>query len=151
MTRAALVLCTVVLALAGAAGCGEDTAGEGNDTEVVGQGGGTLSAVDTATVERANQQVELVCTQGRKEAENLESSVRAAAAVARREPNKTFRSGNSESTEPIVDVVGDMAKSLRRCGHKQLATDLLSRPDKSDKSDKDDKDDDGGTGGAPGY
>jgi hypothetical protein len=125
MPRATTILATVLLGLT-ASGCGGAGA-ESSDQQVLGQGAPYLSAVDTATVAQAYQQVRLVCTQGRRSTGRLGTKVRAAAAVASREPDKVFRSGNSDEARPVVDAMADMATQLRSCGHAKLATRLLSR------------------------
>jgi hypothetical protein len=129
MPRTATILATLLLGLT-ATGC-SGAGAEPSEQEVVGQGDPYLSAVDTATVAQAYQQVRLVCTQGRRSADRLGPKVRAAAAVARRQPDKIFRSGSSDEARPVVDTMADMAAELRSCGHAKLATRLLSRREQS--------------------
>jgi hypothetical protein len=129
MPRAATMLATALLGFT-AAGC-SGAGAEPSEQEVIGQGGPYLSAVDTATVAQAYRQVKLACTEGRQAADELAPRVRAAAAVASREPDKIFRSASSDEARPVVDTMANMARQLRACGHAKLATRLLSRRRKS--------------------
>jgi hypothetical protein len=119
----------LAIALLGLTATGCSGAGaEPSDQEVVlGQGGPYLSAVDTATVAQAYREIRLVCTERLRATNGIERKVRAASAVARRYPDKIFRSGASDHARPVVDTMGDMAGQLRACGHAKLATKLFSR------------------------
>jgi hypothetical protein len=128
MSRTATFLVMALLCLT-AGGCSGAGAEPSDQQVVVGQGGPYLSAVDTATVAQAYREVRQVCTRGRRAADDIGPKMRAAAAVARRQPDKVFRSGNSDEARPVVDTMADMARQLRSCGHARLATRLLSRRD----------------------
>jgi hypothetical protein len=126
--RACAAIATAAALLA--AGCGNaDRASQetGNKTKAHGQSGAYLNAVDTETIAQATQQVELVCTQGPKAAGRLEPKLRAAAGVARREPDKLFRAGTSDEARPTIDVMANLAGQLRDCGQAKRASELLSR------------------------
>jgi hypothetical protein len=126
MPRNATFLAIALLGLT-ATGC-SGAGAEPSDQEVVlGQGGPYLSAVDTATVAQAYREIRLVCTKSLRATNGIEPKVRAASAVARRYPDKIFRSGTSDHARPVVDTMADMAGQLRACGHAKLATRLFSR------------------------